>query len=57
MMRRATGFDLNDRMRSMGIIGMVLLLDGWHATFTSYPDAQFLLPLPVAEWLLSGTAD
>jgi hypothetical protein len=47
------GLGITDRMEAMGVVGMVETKDGWVATFARYPGAGFLLPHPVAEWLLA----
>lgn len=49
-----TGTPLTQRMLDMGITGMEEQRDGlWLAAFASYPGHKFILPPPVAEWLLA----
>lgn len=49
----ANGKALTPHMKAMGITGMVEGPDGWLAAFETYGGSFFLLPLPVAEWLLA----
>lgn len=48
-----TGSPLTQRMLDMGITGMAQHHGAWSAVFSSYPGHQFILPPPVAEWLLA----